>query len=197
MGIDQNDILMVTDCITAHVLEVTRAKPNNGTSGTFNISHGSGGAGGGEGNNPQNWNQVDQDYDNTTPKAMRSHAYTYYVAENPQGGSALYRRDDMRASSHMGTVELVDNVDAMRIAYGDDSTGDMYVDRYRPAGQLSDSDWENVGSVRISLLLRSDEVLSEEHTTTFDLLGQDTFSQTDRRVRLQATTTIALRNRVP
>ncbi|MFV8836660.1 PilW family protein [Aquisalimonas sp.] len=195
IGLRQNDFAMVTDCRTAHVFEITNDIDDSDS--TLNIAHSAGGGQTGGGNSPHQWDDSEQNY-NDGAQVMRFYSYTYYIAKNPSGNRALYRREDMRSAGQPDVVELVDNVEAMRLAYGQDTDEDRQVDQYVTADDLSDTDWEDVVSVRLALLLRSDEVLSEAHTTSFDLLGQGTLTFTDdRRIYQQAATTIALRNRMP
>lgn len=195
IGLRQNDFAMVTDCRTAHVFEITNNIDDSDS--TINIAHSAGGGQTGGGNSPHQWDGSEQNYDGGA-QVMRFYSYTYYVGENPNGDPALYRREDMRSAGQSDVVELVDNVQAMRIAYGEDTDEDRQVDQYVTANDLNDTDWEDVVSFRIALLLRSEEVLAEEHTTSFDLLGQGTLTFTDdRRIYQQAATTIALRNRMP
>lgn len=194
IGLRQNDFVVVTNCRTAHVAEITN-DINEGT-GTVNLAHGAGGGQSGGGNSPHQWDGTEQDYDDGA-QVMRQHSYTYYIAQNGRDIPALYRRDDMRSDDQAEILELVENVEAMRIAYGEDTDGDLQVDQYRPASALSDNDWDSVISVRVALLLRSDEVLSETFDTSYDLLGQDVLNFNDsRRIRQMATATVSLRNRL-
>lgn len=195
IGLRQNDFAMVTDCRTAHVFEITNNIDDSDS--TINLAHSAGGGETGGGNTPHQWDDSAQAYDDGA-QVMRFYSYTYYIGENPNENPALYRREDMRSAGQADVVELVDNVQAMRVAYGQDTAGDRQVDQYVTAGDLNDTDWEDVLSVRVALLLRSDEVLREAHTASFDLLGQGTLTFTDdRRIYQQATTTITLRNRMP
>ncbi|QIT56616.1 prepilin-type N-terminal cleavage/methylation domain-containing protein [Aquisalimonas sp. 2447] len=201
VGFRQNDFITITDCETAHIAEITRNPQNDDEDADkINISHGN------TGNSPHRWcdepseedcnqNQAFQNYDDGA-QAMQFYSYTFYLAENGSGAPSLYRRDDMRSGGEAEVRELVENVEAMRIQYGEDTSGDFQVNRYRTASQLSDNDWQNVLSVRISVLFASDEVLSEARATDFSLLGETIPTDADRRVRQVATTTISLRNRL-
>lgn len=197
IGFRQNDFITITDCVTAHIAEITR-NPEDDDGDSINISHGQGGGSDGGGNDPHRWGDAEtgtQNYDEGA-QAMQYYSYTFYIAENEAEEPALYRRDDMRSSGQAEVIELVSNVEEMRIQYGQDTNADFQVNRYRSADQLSGADWDNVLSVRVALLFASGEVLSEERATAFNMLGDEIPTPADRRVRQMATTTISLRNRL-
>ncbi len=105
------------------------------------------------------------------------------------GLPALWRRVNDGAAE-----ELVENVEQMQISYGVDTNGDRQLDEYRAASAVAN--WENVLSVRISLLLAGveDNVTEDPQQVTFDGV---TFTAGDRRLYQVMTTTVALRNRLP
>jgi type IV pilus assembly protein PilW len=113
----------------------------------------------------------------------------YYIASNPAGEPALYRqRLDKGAPV---TEELVEGVQDMRISYGLDTNGDKSVDSTQPTSGVAN--WDQVQTVQISLLLRSeDNALDRPQTYTFN--GADT-TPADRRIRKVFNTTIAVRSR--
>jgi len=79
----------------------------------------------------------------------------------------------------------------MRISYGIDTSGDGSVDSTVTAASVAN--WDQVQTVQISLLLRSDNnALDQPQTYTFD--GADT-KPTDRRIRKVFNATIAVRSR--
>jgi type IV pilus assembly protein PilW len=108
--------------------------------------------------------------------------------------------------------ELADNVESMRIQYGTDTDGDGAVDKYfgadstDAAANLADMDntnrdanWRKVLSVRVALLMRSQDRASVgTHGTdnTYDLFDVPMTRPVDGRFRDVYTTTIALRNRL-
>lgn len=113
----------------------------------------------------------------------------YYIRTNLNGKGipALYwKRGSEKAE------ELVEGIENLQIKYGVDTDGDKTVDTYQTANQVTD--WENVVSVRIDLLVQSvdDKVTSQPQTYTFN--GEDV-TPTDRRLRQTFSTVIALRNR--
>ncbi len=96
---------------------------------------------------------------------------------------------------------LVDGVEALEITYGEDTNGDRVVDVYNPADAVSN--WGNVISVRVGLLVRSDRPAfpDVEERPPYVVNGTNIDVQevnnSDRLMRQVFTTTIALRNRLP
>ena len=95
-----------------------------------------------------------------------------------------------------GTTE---SLTPLQVAYAVDSVGnDRIADDYVAANAVTN--WDNVMSVTISLLLQSAEQGPETDSKTYELLtaalgGQEFGPFDDRRMRMVFTTTIALRNR--
>lgn len=132
---------------------------------------------------------------------------TYFIgkrdgkAANPP--SLFYAPLNLSTSSggggrSMGTPqELIEGVDTMQILYGEDTDNDGTTNTYRTADQVAN--WNNIISVKISLLLRTtDEVdMTNTHGGVYDVNGTDiNLVVRDRRPRKIYTTTIVLRNRV-
>lgn len=115
----------------------------------------------------------------------------YFIANDADGNPVLNRR------SGEGAAEaIIEGVENMQILYGEDTTGnDQVADTYVNAGAVTD--WNDVVSVRIALLVRSiREYGADLDTQTYDLLGT-TFNPTDdRRRRRVFTTTVQIRNRI-
>lgn len=104
---------------------------------------------------------------------------------------SLYRAEDDVVR------ELVEGVESMQILYGidtDNSGNIRSANAYVTADQVGDR-WNEVLSVRISLLMRSFESNVVPKDTTFEFNGDDSVS-TDGRLRQVYSTTITLRNRV-
>lgn len=118
----------------------------------------------------------------------------YYVSENTAGQPTLFRRTNSETA-----LELVENVETMQIRYGLDNDSDNYADSYVTAAGVSD--WDDVVSVRIGLLLRSNteiqhgEIDSKEYDVDGD--GSTDFDPVDdRRLRIIMSTTVGLRNKL-
>jgi type IV pilus assembly protein PilW len=92
----------------------------------------------------------------------------------------------------------------MRVVYGIDTNDDDTADRYLEAAGITNNidddatpDWEDVVSVRVSLLIESlDDNLTTEPTTYF-YAGTTNFQSLDRRIHRAFSTTVGVRNRNP
>ena len=118
----------------------------------------------------------------------------YFVANDAAGNPVLNRR-----SSEVNPVnpeEVIEGVENMQILYGEDTAGnDQIADTYVTAAAVAD--WDNVVSVRVSLLMRSvEEYGPDQDNATYDLLGTIIDPVDDRRRRRVFTATIQLRNRI-
>src|SRR5882757_1006524 len=122
---------------------------------------------------------------------------SYFVGANPAGHPGLFR-----TSSNGGTEELVENVEDMDIYYGLDTSvpADGIADSYVRADAVTD--WSQVVSVRIALLVVGPDAATTTGTQSYvlrDTDGDGTLDRqnaTDSHLRQVFTSTIALRNRV-
>lgn len=138
-------------------------------------------------------------YGGGTGNVMKVRSVAYYVAENASGEPSLYRRVFEDGSTIQ--EELVEGVEDMQILYGVDTdtvvtaAGYGSANKFIPANQVTATEWPNVVAVRVDLALRSltDDVNPSSSTYTY---GNGT-SVSDKRIRQQYSTTIALRNRAP
>jgi type IV pilus assembly protein PilW len=122
---------------------------------------------------------------------MKFFQSTYFIGTSQNNNPALFRKDLDGTSE-----ELIDNVANMQIRYGvDTGVRDGKVDEYQTANSISD--WSSVLTVRISLLVRSDNnAISEPQVVTFDGSDINSGNDADRRLRSIFSTTVSLRNRI-
>lgn len=134
-------------------------------------------------------------YRATNSQIHQQHSNTFFIAGGTSGDSAIWMATwDPATSSRYIVSELADGVDQMHILYGEDTTGDAYADIY--VGAATVADWARVRSIRVLLLLSSDDnVTTEPRAFTFN--GANVNGSNDRRLRLAFSTTITLRNRLP
>lgn len=115
---------------------------------------------------------------------------TYYVAPSSDlvGGLSLWRTTNGGASE-----ELADNVEKLKILYGEDIDGDLAPDKYVTANNVLNMN--NVIAIKLMLLMRtSDDNLSAlGQSYTFN--GVAGIVPTDKRIRRTFTTTVTIRNR--
>lgn len=117
---------------------------------------------------------------------------TYWVG-NDGTGPALWRRMGDDAAEM-----LVEGVEALQVAYGEDTDADRIANDYFSADLIAD--WDTIISVNLALLLRSEEIGVDRDEATYQLLepalgGVTIDPVDDRRQRMLFTTTAALRNR--
>ena len=178
-GLEQEDIVMVTDCSAAAILQISNANPNS--SGT--IVHNTGNVVS-PSNATSNLGKIYRD----DAEIIKMETRAFYIRTGASGLPAMYQRIGLNTAE-----ELIEGVEGMQILYGEDTDGDSYSDRFLSADQV---DMEEVVAVRISILLQSitDALTTGYQSYTFN---GTTVTPTDHRVRRVFTTTIALRNRIP
>lgn len=95
---------------------------------------------------------------------------------------------------------LVDGVEMMNFEYGLDTNGDLATDRYLKASAIAAADWAKVLSVRVSLIVRGDEVDNFRDEKTYTMAGGDTYKaateKEQRFLRTQIVKEVQVRNRV-
>lgn len=117
----------------------------------------------------------------------------YFIGLGANNEPALFRVA-LTPGENNRPVELVNGVENMQILYGV-ATNKQQAETYVDASAVTN--WEDVVSVRIALLMRSgDQILDQDNTQTFNLVGVEVDPGSDRRARLIATTTVAVRNRL-
>jgi type IV pilus assembly protein PilW len=131
----------------------------------------------------------------------------YFIASNVAQQPALFRKEGVglntvRNGLQKAREELVEGVEDMQVYYGEDTDGDGVVNRYVTATAMDNSCstspdcWNNVASVRISLLLRTleDDIAQAPQTYRYD---GTTVTANDRRLRRVFTTVVAVRGYRP
>lgn len=173
------DVLVVSDCTEADVFSPTSVSGG----GTITMAHAS---------STNTGNRVGT-Y-GSDGIVFKMEKYTYFIGINPDLKRALYRTSVVKGVPE-GTVELVENVWDMQITYGRDTNADGEVDSYGNATAVG-TNWQQVLSARISLLLASPEnnIVPSAQTYNFDGAA---VAAGDRRLYQVLTTTIAVRNRAP
>ncbi|MFY0666273.1 MAG: PilW family protein [Natronospirillum sp.] len=127
-----------------------------------------------------------------------------YFVRSTAAGPELARRQIGPGTGGAAIETVVQGVENMQVLYGV-STGGLRnrVNQYVPANDVAD--WDDVLSVRIALLLRTTEPVNPDtNFRIFNLLGTQINPSGanwddiagDRHIRLMATTTIGLRNRL-
>jgi type IV pilus assembly protein PilW len=178
-------IMLITNCVASSVFQVTGFAP--GVPAT--ISHAVGGANPGNATDDLGWAYA------VGSRVAPLETLIYYVANDPVSGEpSLYRQTGAAQPADL----LIEGVEALQISYAEDTTGDRIADVYRAANAVAS--WDDVMSVSLALLVRSEETGAELDTKTYQLLpaaagGVLVDPVDDRRMRMVFTTTATLRNR--
>ena len=117
---------------------------------------------------------------------------------------SISNNDELQCSIDNGTtfVPLATGIESMQILYGLDTDFDQVTNNYVTADNVADTDMDDVVSIRIGLLMVSedDNLALETDTKSYTLLNQTIYSTgstaNDKRLRKMITTTVKLRNRL-
>lgn len=188
---DVGDVAIVSDCQKATIFQITSV---GAIAGGITIGHTATGT---PGNALASWT-TDEQY-GAGAQLLKGETWVFYVGARTGGPPALFQQrlqTGSGTSSALVAEELVEGVETMQVRYGIDAAQDGTIDSYVTANNVAN--WEQVATVRVSLLVRS----PEEYGTEVD---DDTYSVDevifnpvdDRRIRQVFTATIAIRNRLP
>lgn len=197
-GFAQNQAVLITDCIGADIYQISNSPGGAGNLQT--TAHASG---------ANTTNNVSKNY-GPESQVFRYLSNTFYIADSDNSGEpALWLstwfpgyinsppNPNYDAATGFLKSELADGVEDMQILYGVNTGGtDDYADTYVRADQVTD--WLEVKSVRINLLLRSDDRITDEpRSITFNGNPVNSGAGADNRLRMVYSATITLRNRLP
>lgn len=191
-GLKDDDIVLITDCNFGDIFQIT-STGNPDTDG--DLPHGTGGTPGNTTNNLSRTYGINSEVSKVVTRI-------YYVGPGTDGVTpTLYRKDISSGTlSPVPPQPLVDNVEAMRVLYGEDTDApaDNEANIYRQANNVVN--WTDVVSVRIALVVRTAaESGSDFDTKTYFAGTPAPFDPTpdDRRQRRVFSSTIQLRNPIP
>jgi type IV pilus assembly protein PilW len=184
--VSAGQVMMITDCENYSVFQVSGWTPGspNGT-----ISHAAGGS------NPGNaTNDLGTAY-KAGARVMALQTVIYYVGNDAAGQPGLYRQTGATTPAEL----MIEGIQALQVAYGEDTDSDRIANVYSAANAVTN--WYDVVSVTLSMLVRSDATGTNYDANTYPLLtaaigGKTLGPYNDRRQRMVFTTTVALRNRV-
>jgi type IV pilus assembly protein PilW len=194
--IQPGDIIALTDCDSADIMQIT------GITGTQALQHQTGTMT--PGNATQALSKQYQDDSSVERLVVRR----YFVGTNPNTGeTALFRLgpdtrdvDDIDGDGDTTEIlpqEVIEGVENMQVLYGEDTAGnDLIADTYVTADAVTN--WNNVVSARISLLMRTikEDFTAPLNTNVYNLLGTAVDpNPDDHRRRRVFTSTIDIRNR--
>ncbi|MFT6164994.1 MAG: type IV pilus assembly protein PilW [Zhongshania aliphaticivorans] len=201
-GIGANDLVFVTDCITADLFRAT------------NVSNGNGN-GNGNGNNNSRVT-IAHARNNNTPnrlsniygtdaEVMGFQSLAYFIRDTNRttaAGNPIHslwvQARSLGSGAAPAATELVEGVENMQISYGEDTNDDRNIDVYRSAADVSN--WAAVLSIRIELLMHSldDNIVgSSGEFVQNNLEFNGAAVASDQRLRQVYRTAVAIRNRLP
>jgi type IV pilus assembly protein PilW len=193
-GICDGDILLVSDCKKSRVFQATNIQIAGGNE--LNISHSSD-SNPPPGNNATSWggaNALEEERFGTDAEIFKISTIVYYLRKRDSSSDnppSLYRKHGTASAQ-----ELVEGVENIQFLYGLDTSGDRNVDTYVNATSVSD--WDNVRSVKIGLLVSTmDEIRGmDTNTDSYNVLVTSIGPANDMRIRRVFTATVGLRNRL-
>ncbi|QMU61944.1 MAG: prepilin-type N-terminal cleavage/methylation domain-containing protein [Gammaproteobacteria bacterium] len=179
-----NEVVMITDCSVADVFQIGSL-----TTGTDTVALNRAG-----GTLSAIYSQASQ--------VFRWQSTAYFVGTDANGQPALFRSswtpdgdNDIQADDFT-TLALASGIEDMQLLYGIDTGMDEYADAYVTANNVTN--WDAVRSIRIGLLLRSDNNITQEpRSIQFNGATVNPVATGDRRLRTVYTTTVSLRNNTP
>lgn len=179
IGASAGDALFITDCVNADLFRATTVSAVDADDGTVTISHAE---------DSNDGNRLSKPY-RSDAEVMAFMERTYFVGRANAGDPpSLYVYDGAQ------TLQLISGVEDFQVQYGVDSDGDYAIDSYSTAGGVTD--WTEVRSVRLALLIASgEEVKEESESVAYSVLG-NSVTTNDRQLRQVFGSDIALRNRL-
>ena len=186
-GLKEGDIIAVTDCDGADIMQLTNVNPAGAaSSGKDGLVHNAGGS------NPGNSTQKLKRSYGVDSTVLKFGSFAYYIANNSSNRPALFRE------TTSGTEELVEGVESMQVRYGEVTGSDRSPTRYSTADDVDN--WQNVVSVRIGFLFSTiantadGQYGTDVDTGTYNVNGTDIDPADERRLRKVFVSTIMLRN---
>lgn len=192
--ISAGDILLISDCASADVFEVSQVNDTDP-----HIVHNTGA--GTPGNATKEFSKAYSPNGNKT-RIMQFETVQYYIATGASGNPALFRK-----VMNDPAVELVEGIEHLQVLYGKDTDSDRIPNRYLKAGDSglqSLTEWGSVVSVRVGILARTladpatgNPKETENDTGKYDVDGDGTYELNnpgDRYKRRVFQTVVHLRN---
>ncbi len=187
-GICRGDILMAADCTKARIFQTGNITV---ASGELNITHPASGT---PGNSISSWGGAsapDAEKFGVDSEIIKMNTVYYYIAAGASGQPALWQ------SIVPGTAqEILEGVENMQLLYGRDTGTDFVPDQYDTATAVtSAAAWDKVGAVRVQLLVRSEDGVTDA-AQPYSFNGANV-TPTDRRLRHVFVSTVGVRAKMP
>lgn len=193
----EGDLLLLTNLNNASVFQASTITLKDGNK-VINIT---------SSGTPGNDSGLSVDY-SLSSDISRLQSVAYFIkpnaSENNHDRPVLYRAlfNNQKVNSQVEIEEIASNIIDFQLAYGIDSDNSGKVSEYKTADQVTD--WGQVVSIGISVVVASDQPLQGAQKTQFtyhtDTLRHSVFSSTmskaDRRMKKQFSTFVDLKNRL-
>ncbi len=196
--VEAGDILIFSDCSYADIAIACNVSQDKKT---INLAD----CGGGMMQNDGSRKLATSDNQGEVTKLKSALYFIAKEAGSPNNPPSLYRRmmgknGDANGTSNeryvISQVELIRGVENMQILYGIDTDGDGDANNYVTADDSALSSWNEVVSVKISLLMSTtDTVPTSGDNKQYNVNGTYLDPTDDNRLRKVYSTTIQLRNR--
>jgi type IV pilus assembly protein PilW len=190
-GLEQGDIIFVSDCSGADIFQITNSNPDGGGQLIHNT---------GSTTEPGNYNVTNPGCPGANAHCLSkvygsdasifsTQEISYTIAMGSEGQPALFRNG----------LEFLDGIENLQILYGEDTDavgtpGSGIANYYVPAHQVADM--TNVISIRFAVVARSyDDNLTGGLAQNYNLFGT-TMAAADNRLRQVYSSTVAVRNRL-
>ncbi len=181
-GLCSGDQVIISDCERARSFTIAAPLLN---AGVLTVSDASGSSWVGENNSTVSFTMADS-------ALFKARTVAFFVRQNTRDGivvPSLYRK-----VGGGNAQELVEGVESIQIAYGEDDNGDGVADRYAAAHQITD--FSKVVSVRLAIVMRTirEPASRAAAARTLPILSTTVTTPGDRHHRRVFSTTIQLRN---
>ena len=187
------EILVASDCRKASIFQLTGVS----ASGSLDQLGHTADASFAPGNGTAAWG-LDQGY-GLGAEVSRLQAHAFFVGRGANNRPSLFQ---LRLQWQSGTnsdfvpEELAAGIDTLQLRYGLDTDNSGAPNSWVTADAIAN--WEDVRSVEISLLARSDEEYGAEiDSVVYDLADTQFDPVNDRRLRQVFSTSVGVRNRLP
>lgn len=192
-AVAQGDIMIITDCRSADMFQVTNDPINNNSD---QVNHNSGSFG-----PPGNQNvNLAGNYGPGT-MALRFRQVEYDVTQ--ADGRFFLRRQVNQGTANSSSDNIIPGVVDFQLTYGVDSGGDAVVDYYVSGNGMSTADEDEIIAVRIDMIVQSEETGittgvggAQQFTLDDGSTGGKTVTIQDGRLAQRFTGTYTIRNRV-
>ena len=178
-GFQANEAILISDCSGADLFRATTV--SNG-SGTVTIAHSSA---------QNSGNFLSKPYTDES-ELLKFTSVAYFIRNGVSGIPSLWRFNRTASAGTNNPVELVEGVENLQLEYGEDTGIDGEADQYVKADAVGN--WENVVSVRLTVLFRTIEAVLDS-STTYTFAAASNKQYTDRFSRQETTLTVDLRNK--